>query len=239
MVVNKIKEFLKTKPTDGSYGDDYGDGNGAGYGDSSGSGYIAGSGYGYGYSCGYGSRDGDGSGSGSSYGDGSSRGYGYGSGSGEFIKSFNNQDVYYIDGIPCIFKNIKGNIAKVEVLETDFTTAPAYIVKNDYFFAHGKKLKDAMESLEEKTNEELPVEERIKNFIDEFSTLDTKVKGSVLFKKHNSLTGSCLFGRNQFIVDNNLSLEETYTIQEFIDLTKNSYNGEIIKELETEYKNRK
>lgn len=44
------------------------------------------------------------------------------------------------------------------------------------------------------------------------------------------------FGRKQFVQDHNLSLEKDYTVKEFINLTKNDYGGDVIKELAKHYK---
>ena len=53
------------------------------------------------------------------------------------------------------------------------------------------------------------------------------------FEWHNILTGSCEYGRKSFIESNGIDIEnDSFTIQEFINLTKNSYGSEIIKKLE-------
>lgn len=188
----------------------------------------------FGYGNDFGSGDGFGSGSGSGDGFGSGDGSGY---SGQKnIRSINGKTICFIDGICCILKIIKGNFAKAGLLNADLTLTPCFIVKNDYYFAHGNTLYQAMESLEEKTNLNLPFEARIDNFIKEFPTLNTKVKGEILFNQHNKLTGSCFLGRQDFVKRHGLSLKDYYTIQEFIDFTKNSYNGEIIESLEKQYK---
>ena len=38
-------------------------------------------------------------------------------------------------------------------------------------------------------------------------------------------------GRNDFIKDNSLSLDDEYTVDEFIELTINSYDRDVIKQL--------
>lgn len=54
----------------------------------------------------------------------------------------------------------------------------------------------------------------------------------VFFEWHNILTGSCEYGRKSFIESNGIDIEnDSFTIQEFINLTKNSYGSEIIKQL--------
>jgi hypothetical protein len=46
-------------------------------------------------------------------------------------------------------------------------------------------------------------------------------------------------GREHFVKENGLSLEKQYTLNEFIELTKNAYGGEIIKKLEEAIKDEK
>ena len=237
--VKRIKDFLSLGYGDGSgYGSGYGYGSGSGYGDGSGSG----SGYGYGYGdgsgsgsgygsvSGYGSGSGDGSGSG--YGDGS--GYGYGSGSGIF--SYNKETVFSVDGIATLFDRIKGDVAKCRILNRDLTTVPCFVVKQENLFAHGKTLHDAMSALRDKLFEDMPEEERISAFIKEH-TLIQGYRASDLYEWHHRLTGSCEFGRKQFAKDHNINLENDWlTVQEFVELTKNAYGGDIIKRLGEAYK---
>src|SRR5690554_5411929 len=206
-----------------------------GYGSGDGSGYEAGYGYGSGDGSGFGYGDdsGSGYGDGSGFGDGSGYGYGNGFGfdSGSGVLSINNQKVYLVDDIQTIITKIRNNIAKGFILKSDLTFEPCYVVKANNMFAHGKDLKEAMKSLQEKIFEDLSEEERIDMFLNEFEK-GKKYKGHIFFDWHNKLTGSCLMGRNTFVEENELDLEKEYTVEEFIELTKNSYGSEIIRELE-------
>ena len=202
--MEKIKEFLRIE-----YGDGYG--SGYGYGD----GY--GSGYGYG----------DGSGDGYGYGDGSGDGYGDG------IKEFNKQTVYQIDGIATIITNIKKNIAKGFILNDDLTLTPCYVAKGHNLFAHGETIKRALEDLENKIFEDMDTDEAIGLFIKEFSDLNKKYPAKSFFVWHNRLTGSCEMGRTSFVKNGGYDLEnDTFTVREFINITKNAFGGEVIKQLE-------
>ena len=59
-----------------------------------------------------------------------------------------------------------------------------------------------------------------------------KYSAKDLFIWHHILTGSCKFGREIFCKDRNIDInKDEFTIYEFIDLTKDSYMGEIIKKL--------
>ena len=224
----KIEEFVKVESNYGSgYGD--GDGSGSGFGDGDGSGFDDGTGAG----CGFGK----GSGYGKGYGFGFSNGCGWGSGDGNGfgIEMFNNQQVRSIDNIPTIITNLKGNVAKGFILNSDFTLSPCFVVKHNSIFAHGETLHKARQALESKLFDEMEVEERIEMFLKEFEP-NKKYKGSVFFDWHNKLTGSCEMGRKSFIRDNNLSLDDEYTVDEFIAITENSYGSEIIKQLKARWK---
>jgi hypothetical protein len=228
----EILGFLKTSHNNCSgnssgYGDSYSYGNGNGYGGGNcNGGYSNGNGNGYGGGNGNG---GYGSGNGNGYGGGNHSSYGY---SG--IKSINGDKVYTIDGVNTIIKSIKGNIAKGFILRNDLTLVPCYIVKNDYFFAHGDTIKAALKSLQEKTDLNLPIPQRIINFKNQFHDFNVKIKAQVLYDWHFKLTGSCKTGRDTFCINNNINIEkDKFTVNEFIALTKDSYKGEIIELLKS------
>ena len=238
--MEKIKEFLKINKGSGSgYG--YGSGSGSGSGDGSGDGYGLGSGLGSGSGDGSGLGDGsgDGSGSGSGSGDGSGlgsgSGYGYGSGLGDRdgdISIYNNQKVYQIDGISTIIAKVKGNIAYGFILQSDFTLTKCFIVKENNQFAHGAALRDAFESLQEKIYNNFSIEERIVKFKEVFTDFAKKYPAQMFYSWHNVLTGSCKMGRLSFIRDKEINInKDQFTVYEFIELTKNHYNGNNIKAL--------
>jgi hypothetical protein len=231
----KIEEFVKVESNFGSgYGD--GDGSGSGFSDGVGFGFGDGDGYGFddGTGTGYGFGDGSGYGKGSGFGFSNGFGWGSGDGNGFGIEMFNNQQVRSIDNIPTIITNLKGNVAKGFILNSDFTLSPCFVVKHNSIFAHGETLHKARQALESKLFDEMEVEERIEMFLKEFEP-NKKYKGSVFFDWHNKLTGSCEMGRKSFIRDNNLSLDDEYTVDEFIAITENSYGSEIIKQLKASW----
>ena len=166
-------------------------------------------------------------------GDGSGDGSGYGSGDG-IMKTFNKERIYKIDSVDTIIKRIKGNVAKGYILNRDFTLTPCYVVKGNNHFAHGETIKKAMEALEEKLFEDLDVEERIQMFIEKFK-LGKKYSAKDFYSWHNKLTGSCEMGRNAFVKDHNIDLEnDKLTVKEFINLTKDSFGGSVIRQLAEE-----
>ena len=237
----KIKRFLN--PGSGS-GSGYGYGDGSGYGDGDGYGYGSGDGDGYGYGYGYGDGSGYGYGDGSGYGYGDGYGYGYGDGSGygygsgDGLISFNGQPVHYIDGIPTVIQNVHLNVAKGFTINSDLTTNPCFIVKDEEMhFAHGATLEEARRSLEAKIFEDMDEEERIEKFFEHFQA-DKTYKGTEFYEWHHILTGSCTFGRDSFVKNHGLDLEKEYTVEYFLKITSDSFGGETIKKLKKKYQSK-
>ena len=202
---DKIKQFLNT---------------GSGYG----------SGYGYGY--GNGDGNGDGYGYGDGYGDGYGYGNGYGDGNGDGVKSVNGNTIYIVDNIPTIITNVKGNIAKGFIFQSDLSLTPCFIVKGNNQFSHGSTLHEAFESLQEKLYDDSTEEERIDKFKENFSDFSKKYSAKELFVWHHILTGSCKAGRESFCRDKGIDVDnDKFTVYEFIELTRNSYGGEVIRKL--------
>ncbi len=221
--MGEIEEFLKV-----GYG--YGDGDGSdyGYGDGDGSDYGDGDGYG----SDYGDGDGYGSGYGYGYGYDSGSGYGDGDGSGYGIKSFCGKKVHIIDDMQTIIESVRGNIAKGYILQSDLTLTPCHVVKENGKFAHGGTLREAFEALQEKLYDDSTEEERLRKFREHFPDFSAKYPARELFTWHHVLTGSCKAGREAFCRDNGIDIgKDTFTIHEFVALTRNSYGGETIKKL--------
>ena len=219
-------------------GSGYGSGSGHGSGSGSGSGYDTGSGSGSGYGYGYGDGSGDGYGSGS--GDGSGDGYGSGdgsgSGSGDGILSFCGQRVYQIDDVPTLIDHVHGGVAMGRILRADLTTESCYIVKQGSLFAHGETLRAAMEALRDKLLEGMPLEERIEEFV-KAHEWGKAYPSADYYDWHHKLTGSCEMGRSEFAAAHGykLTADELLTVEEFIDLTKGSYGGDIIRRMREAY----
>lgn len=228
-----IEEWLKVDNGSG-YGSGYASGyaSGYGFGDGSGSGSSYGSGDGNGSGNGYGFGSGDGIGFGSGDGIGNGSGYGYGNG----ISKYNNHYVFIIDNISTIITSIHGNVAKGFILNKNLTLEKIFVAKGNNKFAHGKTLKEAVADLQEKIFDDLDIEEKIEMFNKQFNRVD-KYNGEEFYKWHHILTGSCTAGRDNFVRENNLDLKKLYTVDEFIEITKDSYGGNIIKRLCEEEKN--
>jgi hypothetical protein len=97
-------------------------------------------------------------------------------------------------------------------------------------FAHGNTIKEAKADAENKYYAQMNIEDRITELRNKF-TKTPKLDGTLLYNWHGILTGSCRFGRDDFISTHNINLNQKYTIEEFVALTQNSYGGEIIKKL--------
>ena len=230
MLEDKIKKFLVI---DVGYDNGYGNGNGDSYGDGNCSGY----GYGYGYGYDYGNDHGYGYDNCSGYGYGYDNGYGsgYGNDHGYGVKEIHGYKVYMVDNMQTIITLVHGNVAQGFILQSDLQLEPCFIVKKNNKFAHGNTLRDAFMSLQEKLYDDSTEEERIEAFKQKFPSYDTKYNNRDLFAYHHVLTGSCRMGRESFVLDRGLSLDDKTTIREFVELTKNAYGGNIIKQLPQAY----
>ena len=215
---------------------------GSGKGTDYGSGYGGGDGFSSSYSYGFGFRgcpisvdcNSNDSGDGSGF----SEGYGSEDGSGEGgdvsvmnIKTFKGHIVDYIDGVPTIITNIYNNVASGFIIGFDMTLIPCYVAKAGNSFAHGKTLKDAVKDAEAKEMGEMPIEERIEKFIEVFGSLDSEHMGEEFYDWHHILTGSCRMGRDKFCKENGIDLTKKYSVRYFLNITKNSYGGDIIKQI--------
>ena len=212
------------------YGSGYGSRDGSSSGLGSGFGSGLGSGDGSRDGSGYGSGDGSGYGSGDGYGDDSGYGYSYGDGN-EHIKSVNGKWIFYIDETTTIIKKIVGNLAKGFIFMQDFTMKPCYIVRDGHgLFAHGETAEGARRALEEKILESIDEDEAIEKIIEKFGSGDMHAAAE-FYNWHHYLTGSCEMGRKAFMENNDIQMDDLFTIDEFIDLTKNDFGAEKIEKL--------
>ena len=232
--MENVKEWIEENK-DYSYGDGsgYGSGHGSGYGSGHGSGYGNGYGGGYGYGSGYG----DGSGYGCGYGSGSNFGLGSGRGGGwdDCIDYFNDEKVITIDGLQTIINHIKGNVAKGGILNGDFTTTPCFVVKGNGYFAHGETVREAFNALQSKIFENMDPEEAIESFMEKFEK-NKKYPCKDFYEWHHYLTGSCEMGRKSFMQNKEITFDDSFTVDEFIEICENDYGSEIIKQLKERWK---
>ncbi|MGM9686545.1 MAG: hypothetical protein ACI3YI_10040 [Bacteroidaceae bacterium] len=158
--------------------------------------------------------------------------YGYGSGYGDGIEVVNGKKVYMVDGIQTVITNAHVNLARGFILNNDLTLTQTYIARCGDFFAHGETAVDAMRDARMKYEDNLSVDERLRLFRETFPDWDKKIHAKELFDWHHRLTGSCEQGRIAFCNEHGLDwMNGEYSVNEFIDLTKDAYGGEIIRRL--------
>ena len=157
---------------------------------------------------------------------------GSGSGDGSGIKMFSGEHVVRIDGMQTILHAIHGNTAKGSLLNGDLTLSPCFVVKAGSSFAHGHTLQDAMQALETKLFEDMPVGEKIDKFLEKFD-LEKPHPVKEFYDWHNRLTGSCEMGRKAFAKERGIDIENgEMTVREFVALTRNAFGGSVIRQLE-------
>ena len=193
-----------------------------GYGSGGGNGYVNGHGNGCGSASG--SASGSGSGSGCDYGSGSGDGSGYG------IDYFNSEKVFVIDGLQTIINHIKGNVAKGRILNCDLSTTQCFVVKGNGYFAHGETVREAFNALQSKIFENMDPEEAIESFMEKFEK-NKKYPCKDFYEWHHCLTGSCEMGRKSFMQNKGITFDDSFTVDEFIEICENDYGSEIIKQL--------
>ena len=134
--------------------------------------------------------------------------------------------------MPTVIEKVHLNLAKGFTINDDLTVRTCFIAKGNNKFAHGSTFAEAQKALQEKIFESMDTEEKIEVFLKEFQ-LGIKYPAKSFYEWHHKLTGSCEFGRNSFIKNHGIDLENgMYTIKEFIDITKNDFGGEIIRQIE-------
>ena len=140
---------------------------------------------------------------------------------------------YIIDNINTFVRHIdlERGILLGFILNLDNTITECVVIKENNKFAHGKDLREAIESLQEKLYDGSTETERIAKFKEHFQNFYQKYPNSELFMWHHILTGSCKFGRNEFVKSHNINLDGSMNIYEFIELTKSSYGENTIKKL--------
>lgn len=233
----RIKAFLAVS-NGFFYGNDresYGDGSG----DADGYGFDIAIGYGHGLASGKGGEYLAGSGEGSAVGEGDSAGEGdslYLINIDQDINEFCGKKVWQIDKLPTIIDSVHGNFAKGSILRKDFSLTPCYVARVGNCFAHGDTLRKAFDDATSKAMEQMPLEERITKFKEEFPDTNKKIPARKLWTWHHTLTGSCEAGRNNFARENGINIDtDSFTVREFICLTLPAYGTAAIMDLAKAY----
>ena len=227
LIEEKVKDFLTVDVYDRNFHNGYGVSNIVGKDDYSGhcgDNFIQIYNYSY---------NGSGYGSSSGFDYGNCHGSGHGGCKG--IKELNGNRVYLIDNIETIFISIHGNVAKGYILLSDLQLKPCFIAKGNGKFAHGETVREAFDALQKKLYDNSTEKERIEAFVKKFPEYDKEYDNKDLFYYHHILTGSCKMGRETFISNKGLSLDDKTTIREFVELTQYEYGGNIIRKLPSVY----
>lgn len=194
-------------------------------------------GYGYGSGCGnrYTSGDGSGDAIGFSNKNVYNYEYGYDFFFGAGIESINGMKVVNIDGIPTAISIIKGQVAKGYIVFHDFSLEKTFVVKAGNYYGHGETIREARQYALGKMYANMDTDAVIDEFVSMFDK-DTEYDVGYFYEWHNRLTQSCKQGLDQFAKQHNINLEyDRMTTEEFIDLTKDSFGGEIIKKVAERY----
>ena len=146
-----------------------------------------------------------------------------------FHWKYHDREYIKADGLFQRVLSHKGNVYQVQNIGS---TEVAYLVVGGIdICAHGSTLHEAHSALQAKMLQRKSIAERIADFKAEFDS-GKKYPASEFFKWHHILTGSCEFGRREFCRQHNIDLDnDTYTVEEFIELTKNAYGGEVIRQI--------
>lgn len=219
---DKIRKFVENICHGGGFGGGFG-----GIGDYGGGSSIGG---GFGGIGGYGGGENNGDGYGAKGGNGGDYdGDCYGDG---YPDKINGNKIYYIDGVATIITRIRNNVARGYVVNINLTLQKCVIVKNDKFYAHGENLREAQNALTNKIFAQMNVEQKINEFIKTFNDFSKKYPNKEFYLWHNRLTGSCEYGRKQFAKNHGIDIANgEMTVKEFLNLTKESYGGEVIKRI--------
>ena len=139
--------------------------------------------------------------------------------------------VFDVDGMAFIPEKVKNNfVAGISISRKDFTETKCFIGKFENCLAHGKTIKEALLSAQEKYFSSIDFDQKKEQFLKLFEEKE-KMTVKELYSWHGILTGSCRFGRSEFQKEHNLKDDDLLTLDEFIQLTGNSFGGDKIRQL--------
>ena len=133
--------------------------------------------------------------------------------------------------MPCVIEKEHTNFAKVSVIsKKDFSARPAFLAKFNNTIAHGETITEAMLEAKRKFMSNADFSEQKKLLL---SLFEEKKRLTVkdLSEWHGAITGSCSFGRREFQSEHNLKDEDLLSLDEFVELVKDSYGGNKIADL--------
>lgn len=156
-----------------------------------------------------------------------------------FLSEFEGFKVYMVDHIPTCIESVHISMSLSYAIgftiEDYWRRCPTVVAKVAGYFAHGDSLREAIQAAQEKLLRNIPIEDRIKQFVELYPDIHQLVPNKKLFDAHHYLTGSCYFGRKQFCKGNGIDLENSMSIADFIRWTCAEYGDEIIHKLAIAY----
>ena len=156
-----------------------------------------------------------------------------------FMSEFEGFKVYMVDHVPTCIESVHISMslsyAVGFTIENYSKRCPTIVAKVAGYFAHGDSLREAVQAAQEKLLRNIPIEYRIKAFVELYPDIHQLVPNKKLFDAHHTLTGSCYFGRQQFCKGNGIDLESSMSIADFIRWTCAEYGDEIIHKLAIAY----
>lgn len=139
--------------------------------------------------------------------------------------------IFIIDSVETTIARIVVSLAKGFVINHDLTFDQCYVCKVNNLFAYGRTALEAQGAMREKIFKNMDVDEKIKEFKKLFPDFDKPIPGRVLYEWHHLLTGSSQMGRDAFCRKHDIDLNKDYTVNYFIEITKDDFGGEIIQKL--------
>lgn len=156
-----------------------------------------------------------------------------------FMSEFEGHKVYMVDHVPTCIESVHISMSLSYAIgftvEDYWRRCPTVVAKVAGYFAHGDSLRQAIQDAQEKLLHNIPIEDRIKQFVELYPDIHQLVPNKKLFDAHHYLTGSCYFGRKQFCKGNGIDLENSMSVADFIRWTCTEFGDEIIHQLAIAY----
>ena len=141
--------------------------------------------------------------------------------------------VFNVDSMAFIPKKVKYNyVAGISISKNDFSETKCFLGKFENCVAHGETIKEALLSAQEKYFLSIDFEQKKEQLLKLFKE-KKKLSVKELYIWHGLLTGSCRFGRSEFQKEHNLKDDDLLSLDEFIQLTENSFGGDKIRLLKS------
>lgn len=156
-----------------------------------------------------------------------------------FMSEFEGHKVYMVDHVPTCIESVHISMSLSYAIgftiEDYWKRCHTVVAKVAGYFAHGDNLREAIQEAQEKLLHNIPIEDRIKQFVELYPDIQQLVPNKKLFDAHHYLTGSCYLGRKMFCKGNGIDLDNSMSVADFIRWTCAEYGDEIIHKLAIAY----